>query len=658
MNLVLGGLGVIALGCVCAVAFRRAAWGERTVTWCVWIGSLAMAVPAIRVLTTGESLEWRAAMALPGGDWMLGLDPLSSVFLLTMLVACSAALPYGVAYMARERAHRAVWFTHATLVALIVAMSLVVMARAVVPFLGAWEVMAVTSYLLIVTEHERMEVRKAGLLYLVVTHAGTLALFVMFALWSRASTDWTFAALAAAAPQLPHGAATVFLLATFGFGVKTGAVPVHFWLPPAHAAAPSHVSSVMSGVVIKTGIYGLLRVVLLAGGAPAWWGWTVLAVGAASTVLGVLWALAQHDIKRLLAYHSVENIGIILLGIAIGALGSTYGHPALAVLGYAAAVFHTVNHALFKSVLFLGAGAVSHATGTRNLEELGGLARQMPLLALTFVVGSAAIIGVPPLNGFVSEWLVFQGLMGAGIAGGAMRLAVLAVPLLALSGGLALACFAKVVGVVFLGHARSERTHGVGEAPTGLLAPTAALAAACVALGLLPTVVLPGLLRVGAQVASQPVLVSGATLSGVLADAARLSLFAAGLVALLGVVWGARALVMRRRVVRRAPTWACAYEVSTPRMQYTASSFATPLLTVFGRLTGVQTYRGATLLHTVSRDLVFDDAVVPLWTKGRNWALRLRAIQHGRLRFYLLYVVVAVVAVLAYVVVRPEGPGR
>lgn len=650
---VFGGLGIIALGGVLAVAGRRAAWGERALIWCVWLGGFAAALPAVRVLVTGEMVEWRTAVHLPGGDWVFGLDPLSSVFLLAILVVGAAATPYGVTYLARERGHLGVWFSHAALVALIIALAFVVTARAVVPFLGAWEIMAITSYLLIVTEHDRMEVRRAGLLYLVVTHAGTLALFVMFAIWSGAGNDWTFTALAAATPHLSHGTGLIFALATFGFGLKAGAVPGHFWLPPAHAASPSHVSAIMSGVVIKTGIYGLLRVVMLAGGAPAWWGWTILAMGAASAVLGVLWALAQHDIKRLLAYHSVENIGIILLGIATGALGSTYGHPALAVLGYAAAAMHTFNHALFKSVLFFGAGAVSHATGTRNLEELGGLAKQMPLLALTFVVGAAAIIGVPPLNGFVSEWLVFQGLWGAGIAGGAVRVAVLAVPLLALSGGLALACFAKVVGVVFLGTPRSDRTRGVGEAPAGLLAPTAALAAACVVLGLLPALVMPALLRVGAQIASQPIGASAATLVDVVRDAGRVSLFAAIVVTMLGVVWGARALMMRRRTVRRAPTWTCGYELTTPRMQYTASSFATPLLDIFSRLTGVQTYRGATLLHTVSTDLVLDGALVPLWTKGRDWALRLRAIQHGRLRFYLLYVVVALLLVLAYVVLWP-----
>ena len=652
--LLFGGLAVIALGGVLAVAGRRAAWGERAFTRCVWLGGLAAAIPAVRVLATGAAATWRLAVDLPGGDWMFGLDPLSSVFLLTTLVLAAAAAPYGVAYLARERERRAVWFSHATLAILVVAIALVLLARAVVPFLGAWELMAVASYLLIVLESERAEVRRAGLLYLVVTHAGTLALFVMFAIWGGGSGDWTFPALAASVPRLPHGTGVIFALATFAFGLKAGIVPGHFWLPPAHAAAPSHVSAMMSGIVIKAGIYGLMRVVVVAGGAPAWWAWTMLGAGTASSVLAVLWALAQHDVKRLLAYHSVENVGIIVLGIAVGALGSAYGHPALAVLGYAAATLHTVNHALFKSVLFFGAGAVSHATGTRNLEELGGLARQMPLLALTFVVGAAAIIGVPPLNGFVSEWLVFQGLLGSGIAGGAGRVAVLAAPMLALAGGLALACFAKVVGVMFLGTSRSDRTRGVGEAPVGLLAPAAALAAACVAIGLLPMLLLPTLLRVGAQIASHAAGESGPALAAVVRDAGRVSLFAAFVLVASAVAWGARALMLHGRVVRRAPTWGCGYEAITPRMQYSASSFAAPLLDMFGRLTGVRTYRGATLLHTVPSDPVLDAALAPLWTKGREWALRARGLQHGRLRLYLLYVVATLLLVLGYAVLWPR----
>jgi formate hydrogenlyase subunit 3/multisubunit Na+/H+ antiporter MnhD subunit len=654
MLLLFAGIGLISAGGLAVIIWRRSARGERLLKWCAVVGSAMAAAPALRVLATGEAISGRMNVAVPGGPWVAGLDPLSAIFLLTILVVGAAGIVYGITYLAPEKASRAFWLNHAVLVALVVGTALVVVVQAVLPFLCAWEVMAIASYLLIVTEHEHAEVRRAGLLYLVVTHAGTLALFVMFAIWSQASTDWSFAALAAAAPALPHGTGAIFALALAGFGIKAGAVPAHFWLPPAHAAAPSHVSAVMSGIVIKTGIYGLLRVVMLAGGAPAWWGWAVLAIGAASAVFGVLWALAQHDLKRLLAYHSVENIGIIMLGIGTGALGAAYGHPALAVLGYAAAALHTVNHALFKSVLFLGAGAVYRATGTRNMEELGGLARQMPMLALTFTVGAAAIIGVPPLNGFVSEWLVYQGLLRAGITGDVTRFAVLAVPLLALVGGLALACFAKVVGVVFLGNARSARATEASEAPRGLLVPTAALAAACVALGLLPVLVVSPLLRVGAGVASLPLEAAGVTLTGVALDAGRVSMFAAAVVLTFGGVWWARGFALRRRTVRRAPTWGCAYDATTPRMQYTASSFATPLLDLFGRASGVEQHRGATVLHTTPTDIVLERAIKPLWFAGREWALRLRAIQQGRLHFYLLYVVATLFAVLAYLVLWPS----
>ena len=652
MLLFLIGLGVLAAGAVFVALWRHGTRGDAVMKGCVAIGSVAAAIPAVRVLLTGDPVSIRVSMLVHGGDWVLGLDALSSVFLLVFVGVGVAATFYGAAYFAEERAERAVWLNHALLVVLIIALAVVVTAQAVLPFLGAWEVMAIASYLLIVTEHEQTEVRRAGLMYLVATHAGTLALFVMFALWSNGGSDWSFAALAANTHQLPHGITPIMALAIIGFGVKAGAVPFHFWLPPAHAAAPSHVSALMSGVVIKTGIYGLLRVVVMAGGAPAWWGWALLALGVASAVLGVLWALAQHDLKRLLAYHSVENIGIILMGVGVGALGAANGQPAIAVIGYAAAVLHTVNHALFKSVLFLGAGAVYRATGTRHIESLGGLARRMPVLALSFIVGSAAIVGVPPLNGFVSEWLVYQGLFRTGIAGGGTRLAVLAVPLLALVGGLALACFAKVVGVVFLGQARSEKSRTTRPLSPGLVGPPVVLALACVALGLFPVLVMPSLLHVGAQLAASDVH-AVAEVTETMADTQRLSWFAFGIWGMLFVVWGVRALLLRGRTVARGPTWGCGFGEPTPRMQYTASSFATPLLEVFAGLSGVREHRGATLFHTSVSDFVLDRGVLASWMFLREQALRLRAIQHGRLHMYLLYVVVTLLATLAYFVFWP-----
>ena len=391
----------------------------------------------------------------------------------------AASAVYGVRYLAAETGHGPVAGTHLLTALEIAALALVVTARSAMPFLIAWEIMAVLAYFLVVFERGHAEVRRAGLIYLICTHTGTLALIALFASWGQRAGTLSFDALAAVSPSLPLGGALVFALGLVGFGFKAGVIPLHFWLPGAHGAAPSHVSALMSGVVIKMGIYGLLRLVTLAGPPPAWWGWLVLALGVVSGVFGVLWALAQHDLKRLLAYHSVENIGIILLGLGIGALGVRYDAPLIAALGFAGAVLHTLNHALFKSLLFLGAGAVLRATGTRMIDRLGGLGRRMPLTWATFLVGSIAIVGLPPLNGFVSEWLVYQGLLRSGTLAPA-RAAVFAVAGLALIGALALACFAKVGGAVFLGHPRTAEARHGAEVRAGLLAPMWALALACV----------------------------------------------------------------------------------------------------------------------------------------------------------------------------------
>jgi formate hydrogenlyase subunit 3/multisubunit Na+/H+ antiporter MnhD subunit len=654
MMLLLAGVGLLLAGAAAAVIFGRHASGDRILVVFLGTGSLIAGVPAVRVLLGGDTTEVRWHAALPGGDWVLGLDPLSAVFLLTILGVGLACAVYGTAYLAPERNERAVWLSHAMFGLVLAAMALVVTARSVVLFLGAWEVMALGSYVLIVTEHEHADVRRAGLLYLVTTHTGTLALFAMFALLTRGSADWSFAALAQARTHVPHaGTAAIFALALAGFGVKAGLVPFHFWLPPAHAAAPSHISALMSGVVIKLGIYGILRVIALAGMPPLWWGWTVLVIGVASAVLGVLWALVQHDIKRLLAYHSVENIGIILIGIGVGALAAASGHPVVAILGYGAAVLHTVNHALFKSVLFLAAGAVYRATGTRNLEQLGGLARRMPVTWLGFLIGATAIIGLPPLNGFVSEWLVFQGLFRAGHEAQALRLAVFAAPALALVGGLALACFAKIAGIVFLGVPRSDAARTASEVERGLRWPVHALAFCCLVIGVLPGLFMRPVMLAGAGVANAPPDWVASVTGDVIAGAQRISLFAAALLLLGFGFWSLRRLALRRQVVRTGPTWACGYPDPTPRMQYTASSFAAPLAAMFGGAAGLAEHRGGTVFHTRPVDLVLDRAVLPLWARVQRLAWRLRPMQQGRLHVYLIYVVITVVALLVYLVAAP-----
>ena len=588
------------------------------------------------------------ASALPGGDWVFGVDALSAVFLIAIFAIGAASAVYGCGYMRYDpRPGRA---SHAWFALEIVALALVVCARSVVAFLAAWEVMAIGSFLLVITEHGHAEARRAGYVYVVATHAGTLALFALFAVLARGSGDWTFASLSTGIRAGDAARDVVLALALIGFGVKAGFFPLHFWLPPAHATAPSHVSALMSGVVIKMGIYGLFRVVWLVGTPPLWWGWTVLSLGVLSAILGVLWALAQHDIKRLLAYHSVENIGIIMIGLGAGALGAAGGNTTLALLGYGAALMHTMNHALFKSLLFFGAGAVHRETGTRDMERLGGLVTRMPLTWLLFVTGAVAIVGLPPLNGFVSEWLVYRALFGAGQAnGGTLRLALLAAPLLALVGGLALACFVKVAGVVFLGTPRSESTATAREPSMWLRAPAAATAAACVAIGLGAAFAVPPILG------AAEVLIPGSSnttmaVTEAASGSGRVSIFAGILVLVFALV----ALVMRslrsRTASRVYETWGCGYTRPTSRMQYTASSFAAPLVGLFNGLSGVRAHRGATVFHTEPYDLVLDRVVSPAWASVQRAAIRLRGLQQGRLRTYLLYVVATVTVLLAYLV--------
>jgi hydrogenase-4 component B len=641
-------IGLLLVGLAAVVQLARRLQSDAVYATLVIAGSVLGLGNAIRVLLQGGMPLTRLASALPGGDWVFGVDPLSAIFLIVILATGAASAVYGCGYM-RYAPHSG-RSSHAWFALEIVALSLVVCARSLVAFLTAWEVMAIGSFILVITEHRHVEARRAGYVYLVATHAGTLALFALFAVLARGTSDWTFASLAANIRVGSAARDVVLALALLGFGVKAGLFPLHFWLPPAHASAPSHVSALMSGVVIKMGVYGLFRVVWLVGAPPLWWGWTVLALGVLSAILGVLWALAQHDIKRLLAYHSVENIGIILIGLGAGALAAARGNWTLALLGYGAALLHTINHGLFKSLLFFGAGAVHRETGTRDMERLGGLAIRMPATWLLFVTGAAAIVGLPPLNGFVSEWLVYRTLFGAGqTAGGSLRLALLAAPALALVGGLALACFVKVAGVVFLGVPRSESTAAAREPSMWLRAPAAATAIACAAIGLGAAFVVPPILGAAAVLLPTSADVSAAAAAAA-SGSRQLSIFAGSVVVVLALV----ALVMRwlrGRVAQRVfETWGCGYARPTPRMQYTASSFAAPLIGLFDGLSGVRAHRGATVFHTEPYDLVLDRVVSPAWESVQRAAVRLRGLQQGRLRTYLLYVVATVTVLLAYLV--------
>jgi hydrogenase-4 component B len=610
------------------------------------------AVPAIASLAGASHADVHLRAAVPGGPWVFGVDALSALFLLAIFLAGGTSAIYGITYLGPERGRRGVAAAHFLTALMVAALVLVVTARAAVPFLIGWEVMAVAAFLLIVFEHERPEVRRAGLVYLGATHAGTLALFALFAAWGDGAADLTFASLAAQAPDLPAGGAVILVLGLFGFGMKAGMVPLHFWLPEAHAAAPSHVSALMSGVVIKMGIYGLFRTVVLMGSPPAWYGWVLVAIGALSGILGVVWALAQHDLKRLLAFHSVENIGIILLGLGAGTLGVAYGESVVAVLGFAGAALHTLNHALFKSLLFLGAGSVVHGAGTREMDRLGGLAVRMPRTAAAFLVGAAAIVGLPPLNGFVSEWLVFLSLVQTGGTALPLRLAVIASAALGLIGALALACFAKVFGIVFLGLPRTAQAGAARESSRGMVVPLFVLAAACILIGLLPIVAVRAAVRVAAIAAGSGN--TGAVDYG-MAAASPMTAFALALAGALILAWLLRRRVWPLRDAAATVTWGCAYPAPTPRMQYTSSSFAAPLLSSWSAVSSVRTHRTHGALSTHPIEPVLEGVLRPMLRFVISGAALLRPLQRGRLTQYLLYIGLAVLSLLLYLLAAGDA---
>jgi hydrogenase-4 component B len=532
---------------------------------------------------TGGGAALRLPSLLPLGGLELTLDPLGGLFLALIGSAAIPASIYAFGDVAGARRGR---FAYAVFVT---SMCFVPVAANTMTFLIAWELMSLASYFLVLHDRQSMESVKAAWIYAVMTQAGLACLLAGMLLLGADVGSPHFADWRAAAPTLsPTTRNAAFVLLALGFAGKAGVVPLHVWLPLAHPAAPSHVSALMSGVMIKLGIYGLLRVSLdWLGVGPSWWGATLLIAGAASSLIGVLYALVEHDLKRLLAFHSIENIGIILLGIGSAALYRVAGLDALAVLGLIAALYHTVNHAMFKALLFLGAGAVVHATGTRNMEAMGGLIKRMPWTAACFLVGSAAIAALPPLNGFVSEWLtflaLFQNMRLEGI--GQNLVFTLGIASLALTGGLAMACFVKAFGITFLALPRSHAAAHAHEASRPMRVAMVALATACVVLGVGPTLVIPAFGYVASAVLrAAPEAIAGDWLtvrvSGQFASVSTAAI-AVVLAASFCVPLVALRLVGASRRTRAYETWGCGRMVQTSRMEYTATAFANPFKRVF-----------------------------------------------------------------------------
>jgi len=595
VTLTLGALIVLAAGAVAALAAsNRAGIGLAIGLVATSIAGVLCAVAGLTVLLGAESGPVVIAWPLPLGTARLGLDGLSAWFLMVIGVVTLPVSIYSWGYLSGGHGHGSVRAFAPLMCVMIAAMILVVAAADAVMFLVGWELMSLSAFFLVCSHDENAETRRGAWMYLVATHIGTaLCVLPMFGVLVAGAGSTDFAAFfSGTGSSAPSTIVTIFVLGLLGFGTKAGFMPMHVWLPAAHPVAPTPVSAMLSGVVVKMGIYGLLRLLMWLPPVPAACGYLLFLIAVVSGVMGVLYALAQHDLKRLLAYHTVENIGIIALGISVGMLGQSKGHPALAVLGYAGALLHVANHALFKGLLFLSAGAVLHGTGTTELERLGGLAKRTPVNAGLFLIGAVAICGLPPLNGFVSEWVIYGSLFGGAIhgVGGSGIASAIGLAALALMGGLALACFAKVFGVVFLGEPRDAH---VQARPTPLLMKIgmAGLALACVFIGVIPGAWLPLAQLPTSQLArSVPVASVVPTIGRVLAPAVTLSLLAA-ILALL--VWGL--VLIRRRMLSGATardraepanraTWGCGYAQPTARMQYSASSFAASLVASFRTL--------------------------------------------------------------------------
>jgi hydrogenase-4 component B len=586
------------------------------------------------------------------------VDALSGWFLVVLSILGIAVAVYSLGYFAHSSPGRTA-FVGVAFNVLLGSVEMVFVAAGAIAFLLAWELMTLATTALVATEHEHAQTRKAAFLYLALSHVGTGCLVAGFFLLASSGPSLAFADILG-----PGAAATplrdvVFLLFLAGFGVKAGMIPLHVWLPEAHPAAPSPVSAFMSGVLIKTGIYGIFRVCVAGLGVPPLaWGGLVLALGAVSMVLGVLYALMQHDLKRLLAYHSIENIGIILVAAGVGMISMSIGQPGLAALALAASLLHVLNHALFKGLLFLGAGGVVATTGTRQIEHMGGLARRMPWTAGFFLLGAMAISGLPFLNGFVSEWLVFQSLL-LGFHTSSDTFIRLAFPvggaLLALTTALAAACFVKAFGITFLALPRGAGAAEARESGALMLAPQAALALACVAIGILPGPVVSVLARLaGGLVGAPPGPGLVASLSRIAPapgafDGLSVPLAALAFVAALGLaaVLAARAAFARRP----APTWGCGGEL-TAEAEYTATAFSKPLMLIFGAI--YRPTREVSTLETApyyAREVRYRAEVEPTFerfvyrplTRGvLRVAERMRVIQAGSLHAYLGYVMALV----------------
>jgi len=657
-----------------ALLFHR--WQGAIVTVCCSLVSAASALAiAAGFQTVSNGITSQAIMyiGLPDLPFHLRLDPLAGFFMVVVGLLSFIVSVYSIGYVRVISCQRPVTRLLFFYSLFLAGMFMVILADDALFFLVSWEVMTAASYFLVLFEDERVENRRAAFLYIVVAHVGAISILLSFGVMAGLVTGfegfngYTFDAMRQASFP-PALATTAFLLAFFGFGAKAGVIPLHVWLPEAHPVAPSNVSALMSGVMLKTAIYGIVRVCFdLIRVFPWWWGALILILGLISAVMGVLYALMQHDLKKLLAYHSVENIGIILIGLGLAMIFRSFDLPMLAALALIAGLYHSLNHALFKGLLFMGAGAVLQATRERNMEKMGGLIHIMPWTAALFLVGSIAISGLPPFNGFVSEWLTFQAfLLSPSLPSPLIKLLIpMGAALLALTTALAAACFVKAFGVTFLGHWRGQHDPHFHEVDWFMRSAMIMAALLCLGLGILPTVVIEWMDKVPEQLVGASISTSAGAfgwmwLTPVAPERASYSGPLVFLGILVVILIAYLLLHVRAGSIKKVPLWDCGFEKVTPRMQYSATAFAMPIRRIFGYIFSIReqvkldpqaahrTVPGRLHYYLRIRDRFWGWLYKPLIDVSFWISRRVGRLQQGRIQAYLIYSFVTILVLLMF----------
>ena len=666
MDILLVSTVVSIVGAIVALCLSKA---ENTAKFVACLFGIVAACCSIIAGATGIfGAEQFICFATPFNfaNFTLLINPLSGLLLVAINILALVAWIYGLAYFDEYKGMGlgAIGFFMNLFVA---SMNMVLTVDNAFWFLVFFELMSLTSYFLVIVEQKPQSI-KGGFLYFIMAHVGFFMIMLSYLIMAANTGSFEFATFRATQFS-PAIASLCFILAFCGFGCKAGMFPFHSWLPQAHPAAPSNVSALMSGGMIKIGIFGIVKVGLdLLGSCEVqlWWGLVILVIGALSSVLGVAYALGEHDIKKLLAYHSVENIGIILLGIAIGYMGMALNQPVIAVLGIMAGLYHVLNHAMFKGLLFLGAGSVLYTTGSRNMEIMGGLARVMPATAMCFLIGSLAISAIPPLNGFVSEWFIYQSMFSVAITGNIIVrfFAAFAAVSLAITGALAVTCFVKAYGVTFLGAPRSEAAANAKEVPASMRIGMIILAVICVCLGIGAPWVAPVMQNIAAATTGQAAIAvtSGLDIANpAIGSVVSTPMLAILLVACVLVPVAARSLFSKGGVASDRDPWACGYALD-PEMPVVATTFAAEVKmflkpiyaareAVVSTAGSFQAMFGNVVSGAAKAETVGDKYVVAGTASFVNWiSKQVQKIEGGNFRVYIIYIVVALVFFLALAV--------